>query len=75
MTRSLFEDLSKFTIGSVEMRAENAHAVAVKFFNLLESEAPNDKAYELMVKAWFRAVKSNDFSKFSRTYKKCFKDK
>jgi len=72
-SRSLFDDLSKFTNGSLEMRAENAHVVAVKFFKLMASEIDDDKKYDLLMKAWFRAVKDNDFDKFKRVYKKKIK--
>lgn len=68
--RSLFDELSKFSGSGVETRAENALNVAVKFLELLHNEVPDDKAYDLMFKAWFRAVKDNDFGKFKRTYRK-----
>ena len=69
--KSLFEELSKFSGSGVETRGENAFLVAVKFMELLKEEAGDDeKAFDLMMKAWFRAVKDNDFSKFKRTFRK-----
>lgn len=71
--KSLFEELSRHAGVSPETRAHNAFSVATKFLKLLEETAPDDKALDLMVKAWFRAVKDNDFSKFQRIYRK-YKD-
>lgn len=68
--KSLFEELSRHSGVSIDTRAENAFNVAVKFMKLLEQAAPDEKAYDLMMKAWMRAVKDGDFSKFVRTYKK-----
>jgi len=68
--RSLFEELSRFSGSGVETRAENSFNVAIRFMELLESDAVDDKAYDLMMKSWFRAVKDRDFSKFRRTYRK-----
>ncbi len=67
---SLFEELSRYSSSGLETRAENAFNVAVKFMELMEQEATDDKAYDLMMKAWMRAVKDGDFSKFRRTYRK-----
>ena len=69
-TRSLFEELSRFSGTSVETRAENAFQVATKFMDLLHETVPDDRAFDLIVKAWFRAVKDNDFSRFRRIYQK-----
>lgn len=67
---SLFEELSRHSGVSVDSRGENAFNVAVKFMQLMRSTTTDDKAFDLMMKAWFRAVKDEDFSKFRRTYKK-----
>lgn len=67
---SLFDELSRHSGPMVETRAENAFAVASKFINLLREQAPDDKSFDLMMKAWMRAIKDNDFSKFRRVYKK-----
>lgn len=68
--RSLFEELASISGPGLEVRANNAFQVGAKFLDLLREEAPDDKAFDLMMKAWFRAVKDNDFSKFQRTYRK-----
>lgn len=68
--KSLFEELSNLSVSDVETRAENAFAVGAKFVMLLKSEISDEKAFDLMMKAWFRAVKDNDFGKFKRTYRK-----
>lgn len=67
---SLFDELSRHSGPMLETRAENAFSVAAKFLRLLEEEAPDEKAFDLMMKAWMRAIKDNDFSKFRRVYKK-----
>lgn len=67
---SLFEELTKYSAPDVETRGENAFNVGVRFIKLLETSAPDDKTFDLMMKAWFRAVKDNDYSKFTRTYRK-----
>ena len=71
--RSLFEELSQFSGSGLENRAENACTVAVKFMALLREETHDDKSFDLMMKAWFRAVKDDDIGKFKRTYRK-YKD-
>jgi hypothetical protein len=67
---TLFDELSKFTGSDIETRAENAFNVSVKFMKLMESECVDEKAFDLKMKAWFRAIKDNDFSKFKRVYRK-----
>lgn len=69
--RRLFTELARFTGVGVETRAGNAHTVAVQFLKFLQDECGDDeKAFDLMMKAWFRSVKDNDFGKFVRTYRK-----
>ena len=68
--RSLFTELSRYTGVGVDTRAENAFVVASKFMLLMRDEIKDDRAFDLMMKAWFRAVKDNDFSKFKRTFQK-----
>lgn len=68
--RTLFEELSKYSGSGLETRAENAFNVGVKFMELLREEAGDEKNFDLMMKAWFRAVKDGDFGKFKRTYRK-----
>lgn len=68
--RSLFDELTRHPSAGMDTRAETAYNVAVKFIDLLRSQITDDKAFDLMMKAWFRAVKDGDFSKFLRTYKK-----
>lgn len=67
---TLFEELSRHSGPMLETRAENAFSVAAKFMDLLREQAPDDKAFDLMMKAWFRAIKDGDFSKFRRVYRK-----
>lgn len=71
---SIFEQLSKHSGPSLETRAENAFSVSAKFLELLKKEAPDEKSYDLMMKAWMRAIKDGDYSKFKRVYKKYSSD-
>jgi hypothetical protein len=69
--RSLFDELSRYSVSSVDTRAENAFSVAVKFMALLREDCGEDEyVYDLMMKAWFRAVKDGDYQKFKRVYQK-----
>ena len=68
--RSIFEELSKFSGSDIETRAENAFVVGNRFIKLLYENSPDDKSFDLIMKAWFRAVKDGDFNKFKRVYRK-----
>jgi len=68
--RSLFDELSQLGGPSTEMRAEAAFSVGSKFLKLLREEFPDDRVYDLVMKAWFRAVKDGNFRKFKRVYNK-----
>jgi hypothetical protein len=68
--RSLFEELSKFSGSDLETRAENAFIVGDRFIKLLRDNITDDKTFDLIMKAWFRAVKDGDFNKFKRVYRK-----
>ena len=67
---SLFEELSKYSSSGLLTRAENSLRVGVQFLALLRSEIPDDRDFDLIMKAWMRAVKDDDFSKFKRVYAK-----
>lgn len=54
----------------METRGENAFNVAVKFIDLLREESADEHAFDLMMKAWFRAVKDGDYARFKRVYQK-----
>ena len=68
--KSLFDELSRHSGPMLETRAENAFSVASKFITLLREESDDDKSFDLMMKAWMRAIKDDDFSRFRRVYKK-----
>jgi len=68
--RSIFEELSKFSGSDVETRAENAFVVGDRFLQLLRNRIDDDKTFDLVMKAWFRAIKDGDFNKFKRVYRK-----
>jgi len=70
MHRSIFEELSKFSGSDIETRAENAFVVGDRFMKLLKKHTDDEKSFDLIMKAWFRAVKDGDFNKFKRVYRK-----
>lgn len=68
--RTLFEELARQPTLDVETRGENAFNAGVKFLDLLRDEIKDEKAFDLVMKAWFRAVKDGDYTKFARNYRK-----
>lgn len=66
----LSELLSVNATASLEVRADNAFAAARKLFDLLEQKIKDKDDLDKIQKAWLRAVKDNDFSKFKRILKK-----
>lgn len=73
-TASIFDKLTKISTPEVEIRGEDAFSAGVKFLVLLREEIPDDRSFDLVMKAWFRAVKDNDYTKFRRVYLKYTKD-
>lgn len=67
---SLFEELSRYTGRATDDKAEHAFNVAIRFMDHLRRQFPDDASYDLVMKAWFRAIKDDDFSKFLRIYRK-----
>ena len=68
--RRILDELSRFSVATEIARAENAFHVATKFMDILRKSITNDRDYDLVMKAWFRAVKDEDFTKFRRVYRK-----
>lgn len=52
------------------MRGENAYSVGVKFLDLLREDIDDERIFDLVMKAWFRAIKDGDYTKFRRVYLK-----
>ena len=65
--KNLFNELqSMYSHTSLDTRGENAWAVGVKFFSLLQQQIPNEEEQKKLMSAWFKAVRDNDFRKFRR---------
>ena len=68
---SVFEELkSHFSAQSIDVRAENAHAVAVKFLTMLQEQIPEEEERKKLMATWMRSVKDNDYSKFKRALRR-----
>lgn len=66
---------SLFRPQSVEIRAETAHATAIKFLALLQEEFPDEDEFRKLMMTWLRSVKDNDFRKFRRVLRKAHEQK
>jgi len=60
---------------TVEMRAEAAHTGAIKFLKLLKSEFPDEDEYRRLMMNFLRAIKDDNFRKFSRVLARAERDK
>ena len=55
---------------TIDIRAENAFGVAVRFFELVMQMIPEPKERQRLMMAWFKSVKDHDFRKFRRALRK-----
>lgn len=55
---------------TIDIRAENAFGVAVRFFELIAEIVPDQKERQRLMLAWFKSVKDKDFRKFRRAMRK-----
>jgi hypothetical protein len=70
-TLTIFDELkATFSSNTVDVRGENAHAVAVKFLELLMSQIPEDEERRKLMSTWMRSVKDNDYKKFQRALRR-----
>ena len=68
---SIFEELKgQYSAQNVDVRGENAFAVAVKFLTLLQEQIPEDDERKKLMSTWMRAIKDNDYSKFKRALRR-----
>lgn len=61
---------SLYTPATIDVRAENAFGVAVRFFELITQMIPEPKEQQRLMLAWFKSVKDKDFRKFRRALRK-----
>ena len=55
---------------TLDIRAENAFGVAVKFFALVNNMIPEELEQKRLMAAWMKSVKDSDFRKFRRVLKR-----
>ena len=71
MSKSVFEELkAQFSSHGIDVRGENAHAVAVKFLQMLVEQIPEDDERKKLMSTWMRSVKDNDYKKFQRALRR-----
>ena len=68
---NIFEELkAQFSPHTVDVRGDNAHAVAVKFLELLVQQIPEEDERRKLMSTWMRSVKDNDYKKFQRALRR-----
>jgi hypothetical protein len=55
---------------TIDVRAENAFGVAVKFFDLIKQMIPEELDQKRLMAAFFKAVRDADFRKFRRALRR-----
>lgn len=55
---------------TLDVRAENAFGVAVKFFDLIGHMIPEEIERKKLMASWFKAVRDADFKKFRRALRR-----
>lgn len=60
---------------TIDVRAENAYGVAVKFFDLLKTTIGEEVEQKRLMAAFFKAVRDSDFKKFRRAFRRYDKNK
>lgn len=55
---------------TMDVRAENAFGVAVRFFDLIRQMVPEEAERRRLMGAWMKAVASSDFKKFRRALRR-----
>lgn len=71
MTRSIFDELKdQFSPHTVGVRGEEAHAHAVKFLEMLNTQIPEDDERKKLMATWMRSIKERDYKKFERALKR-----
>jgi hypothetical protein len=66
---------SLYEKSTLDIRAENAFGVAVRFFNLIDKMIPEDIERKKLMASWMKSVRDNDFRKFRRTLRRYDKQK
>ena len=59
-----------YSATTMDVRAENAYAVSVKFMELIERSVSDPEAQRKLMSAWFKSVRDKDFRKFKRALRR-----
>lgn len=70
VNRFLAELTQSHSPTNIEIRAENAYGVAVKFLDLLRKVIDDDEERRKVMSSWFKAVRDSDYKKFKRSFRK-----
>jgi hypothetical protein len=60
---------------TLDVRAENAFGVAVKFFELINQMIPEEIERKKLMSSFMKSVRDSDFRKFRRTLKRYDRNK
>jgi hypothetical protein len=60
---------------TLDVRAENAFGVAVKFFELIRTMVPEEIEQKKLMASWMKAVRDADYKKFRRTLRRYHRTK
>ena len=55
---------------TIDVRAENAFGVAVRFFELITTMIPEEIEQKRLMSSFFKSVRDSDFRKFRRTLRR-----
>lgn len=55
---------------TIDIRAENAFGVTVKFFELIMKMIPEEIEQKRLMAAWMKSVRDSDFRKFRRALRR-----
>ena len=71
MSGRIFDELKQsFLPSNLDVRGENAHAVAVKFLTKLQTQVPEEDERKKLMSAWIRSIRDNDYKIFRRALRR-----
>lgn len=71
MSGRIFDELRQsFLPSNLDVRGENAHAVAVKFLTNLQTQVPEAEERKKLMNAWIRSIRDNDYKIFRRALRR-----
>ncbi len=71
MSGRIFDELKQsFSPANLDVRGENAHAVAVKFLTMLQDQVHEEDERKKLMSAWVRSIRDNDYKVFQRALRR-----